>query len=117
MPVTGWISASRLGWPWGFYFYGAFGLTWVVVYFILGADSPASHRSITVEEKYYIEKSLGHLKGQSSQPVPWKSIFTSVPMWALIIAHCGYNWGFWTLLTEIPSFMNYIMKFDMRSVS
>lgn len=116
MPVTGWISASTFGWPYAFYFYGVFGLTWVFAYLILGANSPAVHRSIGVEEKYYIEKSLGHLQGQNAQSIPWKHIFTSMPLWALIIAHCGYNWGFWTLLTEIPSFMNYIMKFDMKSV-
>lgn len=116
MPITGWISASKFGWPCAFYAYGAFGLLWVLAYVILGANSPAVHSSISVEEKYYIEKSLGHLDGHKSQPIPWRHIFTSLPMWALIIAHCGYNWGFWTLLTEIPSFMNYIMKFDMRSV-
>jgi len=38
-------------------------------------------------------------------------------MWAVIIAHCGQNWGFFTLLTEMPSYMNSILKFDLKSVS
>jgi len=38
-------------------------------------------------------------------------------MWAVLIAHCGQNWGFFTLLTEMPSFMNSILKFDLKSVS
>ncbi|PSN41741.1 hypothetical protein C0J52_16921, partial [Blattella germanica] len=37
---------------------------------------------------------------------PFLEIFTSLPMWALIIAHSGQNWGFWTLLTEMPTYMN-----------
>lgn len=65
MPITGWISASSAGWPCVFYVYGAMGLAWVVVYFLLGANSPASHKSISAEEKYYIEKSLGHEDGHS----------------------------------------------------
>lgn len=48
---------------------------------------------------------------------PWKEIFTSVPFWALLATHCGNNWAFWTLLTEIPSYMSAILKFDIASVS
>jgi hypothetical protein len=48
---------------------------------------------------------------------PWFNIFTSLPMWALVIAHCGYNWGFFTMLVELPSYMNSILKFDLKSVS
>lgn len=47
---------------------------------------------------------------------PWKAIFTSVPMWALIIVHCGQNWGFWTLITELPIYMNNILKFKLEEV-
>jgi hypothetical protein len=38
-------------------------------------------------------------------------------MWALVIAHCGQNLGFFILLTEMPSYMNSILKFDLKSVS
>lgn len=48
--------------------------------------------------------------------IPWKHIFTSVPMWAIIIAHCGQNWGYWMLLTEIPSYLNGVLKFDIQKV-
>ena len=48
---------------------------------------------------------------------PWKAIFTSVPMWALIIVHCGQNWGYWTLITELPTYMNDILKFNLKEVS
>jgi hypothetical protein len=38
-------------------------------------------------------------------------------MLAVTIAHCGQNWGFWTLLTEMPSYMNSVLKFDLKAVS
>jgi hypothetical protein len=41
---------------------------------------------------------------------------TSVPMWALIVVHCAQNWGFWTLLTEIPSYMDGVLGFDLKAV-
>lgn len=48
---------------------------------------------------------------------PWKAIFTSVPMWALIIVHCGQNWGYWTLITELPTYMNDVLEYNLVDVS
>lgn len=49
-------------------------------------------------------------------PTPWGKIWGSLPMWSLLVAHCGHNWGFWTLLTEMPTYMNDILLFDLKSV-
>lgn len=48
---------------------------------------------------------------------PWKSILRSVPVWALLMVQCAQSWGFWMLLTEIPSYMASIMRFDITKVS
>lgn len=37
-------------------------------------------------------------------------------MWTLIIAHLGQNWGFWILVTNMPTYLNYILKFNIKSV-
>ena len=47
-------------------------------------------------------------------PIPYKAIFTSVPFYAILIAHCCQNWGFYTLLTELPTYMNKILHFNIR---
>lgn len=65
LPVTGWISASWIGWPAAFYIYGSLGLLWSVVFFIMGSESPAEHKTISQEERLYIEKSLGHENGHT----------------------------------------------------
>lgn len=36
---------------------------------------------------------------------------------AILIAHFCSNFGWYMLLIELPTFMNQILKFDMRSVS
>lgn len=46
---------------------------------------------------------------------PWKAMFTSPPMIALIIAHSAHNFGFWTLLTEMPSYMKNVLDFDIKA--
>lgn len=48
-------------------------------------------------------------------PIPWKSIFTSPPFYGLVAAHCGFTWGFYTLLTEIPTYMSSVLKLDVKA--
>ena len=47
--------------------------------------------------------------------VPWKAMFTSLPFYGLIAAHCGFTWGFYTLLTEMPTYMSNVLHLDVKS--
>ena len=49
-------------------------------------------------------------------PIPYKAIFTSVPFWAIMICHSAQNWGFYTLLSELPTYMSKILHFDIKEV-
>lgn len=116
LAFSGLLAESPAGWPSVFYVFGGAGCVWAVFWFFFGANSPADHRLCSPEERAYIEHSLKQSTSQDTRfPTPWFAIFTSIPMWALIIAHCGQNWGFWTLLTEIPSYMNGVLNFDLKS--
>ncbi|KAL6437426.1 hypothetical protein ACFW04_005133 [Cataglyphis niger] len=117
MPISGFLAASSIGWPSIFYLFGALTILWSTVFLYYGADSPAEHRSISQKEREYIEESLRTTetkdedKNESKQKrIPWKEIFTSLPMWALIITHCSQNWGYLTLLTEMPNYMTGVIK-------
>lgn len=59
MPIAGAISASSVGWPVTFYFYGGMGLFWCVLWLIFGASSPSTSRWISEEEKKWIQYELG----------------------------------------------------------
>ncbi|CAH1972864.1 unnamed protein product [Acanthoscelides obtectus] len=114
MPVTGFIAASKFGWPPSFYLFGALGYTWMLIWCFLGANSPAEHPRISNEERAYIERTLKttqHERGKT----PWNSIFSSLPVWAFIVAMFGQNWGYSTLMTEIPTYLNKIMGINMTS--
>ena len=45
------------------------------------------------------------------------SILTSVRVWALVVAHLAQNYGFYTLLTELPSYMANVLHFNIRDNS
>jgi len=42
-------------------------------------------------------------------PVPWKEIFSSSAVWAIIVAHTVANWGFYNLLTCLPQFVHNVL--------
>ncbi|XP_017785014.1 PREDICTED: putative inorganic phosphate cotransporter [Nicrophorus vespilloides] len=115
-PVTAWICDSVIGWPAAFYIFGGVGFLWVICYAILGSNTVEDHKSITDEEKNYIKGTLKQNEVDHSEiPTPWKDMFMSMPMWAILIAHCGQNWGFWTLLTQIPKYMDKILGFNLNA--
>lgn len=116
LAVSGMIATSPLGWPGIFYVSGAIGILWSIVWYIFGASNPAECRLISPEERKFIEDSLGHSDDTPKHyPAPWKKILSSPPFYSLLIVHCCHIWGFWTLLTEIPSYMNKILGMNIKS--
>ncbi len=49
-------------------------------------------------------------------PTPWKQIMTSKACIALFFGHVCSNWGTYLFLTNIPTYMNEVLKFDIKSV-
>jgi ACS family sodium-dependent inorganic phosphate cotransporter len=40
------------------------------------------------------------------RPVPWGTFLRSAPVWAIIVAHFCFNWGYYTLLAWLPSYFD-----------
>ncbi|XP_076437196.1 sialin-like isoform X2 [Babylonia areolata] len=117
-PVGGFLCAYGFdgGWPTVFYFIGTCGFIWCIVWIVFATDSPDENKRISDIEKKYIEYSLGNrVKGTKRMPTPWKSIFTCRAMWAITMAHMCGNYGVYMLLTQIPSYMKEVLKFDIKS--
>lgn len=68
--------------------------------------SPQDDAFISEEEKTYIMTKLGTKKDEKVPTPPWKAIFTSTAVYAIIVSHCAENWGFYTLLTQLPTFLS-----------
>ncbi|XP_039955079.1 LOW QUALITY PROTEIN: putative inorganic phosphate cotransporter [Bactrocera neohumeralis] len=117
---SGLLASSSMGWPSCFYIPGGLGLTWTVLWIIWGASSPSECKKISVAERALIEGSLqqntkSHDDDKPNLPIPWKSIFTSVPFLVLMATHCASTWCFWTLLTQIPTYMKSVLGKDIKS--
>lgn len=116
LAVSGQIASSFMGWPGIFYCSGAVCLLWALALLAFLANAPATCAQITREERTFIESMPGSASSEQ-MAVPWREMFTSKAVIALIIVHSTQNWGFWTLLTEIPSFMKQVLEFDIKTVS
>ncbi|KAI8436404.1 hypothetical protein MSG28_010004 [Choristoneura fumiferana] len=57
----------------------------------------------------------GLLSGLKHLPVPWKKLMRSWGLYAIVVAHTGYNWGNLTLYSEVPAFMDKIMKVNIKA--
>ncbi|XP_017886240.1 putative inorganic phosphate cotransporter isoform X2 [Ceratina calcarata] len=117
MPLSGILSEHGFdgGWPSIFYVFGIVGTVWCIAFLIIVYEDPDSHPRIAEDEKKYILSALWGSAGVSSPPVPWMSILTSLPFWAILIAHMGQNYGYEMLMTELPTFMKQILHFDIQS--
>jgi len=116
LPLSG-LLCDKYGWTSVFYVFGALGILWWVGWCYLVYNSPSDHPWIGPQERDYIQ---GHLMGDKEEhagPVPWLCILTSGPVWGLIFAHIAQNYGFYTLLTELPSYMANVLHFNITDNS
>jgi len=114
MPLSG-VLASEVSWESVFYVQGSLSCLWYVLWLFLVYDSPAVHPYIGQQEKNMIQSSLGTTVATAKPAVPWGKIFTSMPVWAIIVAHTCGNWGWYMLLVKLPTYMRYILKFDIKA--
>lgn len=108
------LSLSEGDWALLFYLYGCFGLVWFCVWLVKGHSSPETHKGLSEQEKNYLSEYFTQLHiHQKLPPTPWKHIMTSVPLWGLIIAQIGHDWGLFTIITDLPKYMKTVMHFSI----
>uniref|UniRef100_A0AAG5DCW8 Sialin n=1 Tax=Anopheles atroparvus TaxID=41427 RepID=A0AAG5DCW8_ANOAO len=111
------VLADTLGWEWVFYILGAIGCVWFVAWMLIVKKSPETDPYITTKEKEFILATQKRASSATAQKVhhPWKAIVTSKAVWALIVASFAENWGFYTLLTQLPTFLKDTMHFELQA--
>lgn len=102
------------GWPNVFYIFGLVGIIWYIFWCLLCYSDPSSNPFITEEEKDYLARTIGQTeRSKDLGGTPWKAMLTSAPMWALIIAEVGHDWGLYTMITDLPKYMADVMHFNI----
>ena len=119
MPLSGWLCSTSYGWPSVFYICGGLGVFWFGLWGLLAHSDPSTHPRMATAELECIQGALQNegcsqtdktallLPDVSSSlgrdaaamdgaaETPWRQIFTSMPMWAIVVGHFCNNWGFY----------------------
>lgn len=98
-------------------FAGGIGLLWSILWFVIVFETPAKHPRISDEERREIEEAIGSSTSKKKPSrVPWCQILTAPCVWAIIITHGCSVFGYFTIVNQLPTYMKYILHFDIKSV-
>jgi len=115
MPISGFL-ADQVGWYAPYYFYGVCGIIWYMFWLWLAFEKPSKHPTISPREQYYVEQSIGSCYS-SKQPTitttPWRRVFTSMPVYAIIVANFARSWTFYLLLITQPKYFKEVFGLDL----
>ncbi|XP_073961359.1 sialin [Choristoneura fumiferana] len=114
MPICGFLIA-HLGWESSFYFTGIIGVMWSVAWFAVVYDSPAEHPRISDTERNHLMKALPQEDGKKGHiPVPWRKMLLSPPVWAIVITHGCSVFGYFTVVNQLPSYIESILHYNIK---
>lgn len=107
------ILSDAWGWESVFYIEGGLCFVWILLWFLLVADTPSTHPRISASERDFI---ISNLPATASEtlPIPWLAILTSLPFWAILVGNVGNNWGFHLLIAELPQYLKKIFPEYMK---
>ncbi|KAL7642838.1 UNVERIFIED_CONTAM: hypothetical protein RMT77_006126 [Armadillidium vulgare] len=110
------VIIVNYGWELVFYVSGIYSLVWLVFWVIFMYETPEIHPRIKEKEKIYIMKHRAKVESsQKPKKTPWLDFATSVPLWAVNIAHCGNMFGLIFLLTQLPLYMSSIIGVNIKT--
>ncbi|KAG5684804.1 hypothetical protein PVAND_014017 [Polypedilum vanderplanki] len=113
-PLCGFIILDY-GWRPVFYTTGTIGVLWCIMFYFLFFNTPQEHPRISPKELEYIELNVSSdIKENQGVKIPWKSIFTSLPAWAIGVTTFGRIWVHYVMIIQGPSFMKNILNFDIQ---
>lgn len=80
-------------------------------------DSPQQHPRISDDEKNHIMDNIAKSVDEEKTQIPWRSIILSGPLWITIAAYWSSAWGFLTLMTQAPTYFNFVHGWNINAVS
>ncbi|XP_014663123.1 PREDICTED: sialin-like [Priapulus caudatus] len=117
LPLGG-ILCAYVSWDSIFYILGGVGCISCLLWFITVYDSPQEHPRISETERAFIQQSLAgqvHKREKMHTTIPWFDILTSPLVWLMVYTSATYTWGLYTLMTNLPTFMYEVLKYDMAA--
>jgi MFS transporter, ACS family, glucarate transporter len=104
IPLAAWIM-GWFGWRLTFAIFGAIGGAWCVYFWRWYRDNPAQHPALDPSDLIYLGEDIGLPSAPGAASTPWKRLFTSANLWSLFWMYFASSYGFWFLLTWLPTYL------------
>ena len=133
------------GWPSIFYIFGALGILFSIFLFAMVSESPTNQKCISEKERKYIVDNCSKISKPPvsllglfffyfgfdlivrifsthlnecllKKNTPWMKMFTSKVVLGTNVCAFAFNWGLYLYITQIPSYIKDVLKFDIKSV-
>lgn len=82
---------------------------WIIVV----RSAPHKDRFISKDELRYIQSTVS-VEKEGKREIPWKSLITSKPVYGITAAQFALNWGYNTMLTQMPTFLAGSNFYDLK---
>ncbi|XP_068217742.1 sialin-like isoform X2 [Palaemon carinicauda] len=116
MSLGGWLCNLKSfgGWPLVFYVFGGTGILWGIAWFLLIHDRPENHPRISPEELHHLQQCKSFVKSAEVVTIPWKALMKSKAFLAVVLMYFSNGYGFYTLLTGLPTYFSEIQHFNLN---
>ncbi|KAJ6222360.1 hypothetical protein RDWZM_000905 [Blomia tropicalis] len=103
------------GWPSVFYVFGIVGILCFILWIYAIYDTPDQHPRIDDEELEIIQLNIGvNNLNEKKVCIPWISILTSMPVWAITVAKFCGAWGNLMLMSKLPSYLKSVLHLPIH---
>ncbi|CAI4224023.1 unnamed protein product [Auanema sp. JU1783] len=108
MPASAHLCVTT-GWPWAYYLHGIIAISGALLFLIMFRNSPNKHPCVSESELTKITNGVQHRK-RKDQCIPYRSIATSKPIWAVWLAFLGNSFGFQLIVQFMPTYLNKVLQ-------
>ncbi|KAG1672683.1 Vesicular glutamate transporter 3 [Nymphon striatum] len=105
------------GWNTVYYIYGSFGVLWYILWVFVSSESPEDHPFITEKERAYIIQTRNMNLSTNVLKIPWKSMFRSLPFYAISIGLFCQDWGACLLMAIQPTYLYKGLEYSLSKSS
>ncbi|XP_063913981.1 sialin-like [Zophobas morio] len=108
--------AETLGWPSIFYVFGGISIVWFIIWMWFVSETPAEDPRISKTELNYILQSVGSVQDEHMLEKSWTKMLTSPAVWAIIVYSFANDWAFYTILTQLPTYLKDRFAYDLGKI-
>jgi len=105
-PLTVPLIAASFGWEWAFIITGAFGLLWLLFWFIIYEKPETNKKLSKTELEYILSDKKENNSSNTKEKVSWFKLLTFKQTWAFVIGKFLTDPIWWFYLFWLPSFLN-----------